>query len=99
MNFETQILSLQILVTGLLTRISQLEAENSNLRKKNTLLRQENSELKFQLERSTSGFHKSLPSNGMVKSHSTLKQQLIFLFNSQAALVKHVSFSIPLILL
>ncbi|MEI7582659.1 hypothetical protein [Runella sp.] len=99
MNLEPEISSLQILVKSLLIRESHLELENSNLRKRNTLLRQENSELRSQLEENFSSSHQPLPNDDLAKGQSSLKQQIILLLYSQAALVKHFTFSISLILL
>jgi transposase len=67
MDLELEISTLKTQVNSLLTRISQLEIENANLRKGNILLLQENLAYKSKLDKNSSNSHKPPSSDGYSK--------------------------------
>ena len=67
MSLEEEILTLKTLVTSLLERVAQLEAENAELRLENTALKNENLELKARLSKNSTNSHKPPSSEGYGK--------------------------------
>ena len=67
MNLKIEILTLKALVTSLLGRASQLEAENAELRLENIALKNENLELKSKLGKNATNSHKPPSSEGYGK--------------------------------
>lgn len=67
MRLEEEILTLKTLVSSLLERVSQLDAENAELRLENIVLQKENLELKIRLDKNASNSHKPPSSEGYSK--------------------------------
>lgn len=67
MGLEEEILTLKALVSSLLERVSQLEAENAELRLGNIVLKNENLELKARLTKNATNSHKPPSSEGYHK--------------------------------
>jgi transposase len=67
MSLEQEILTLKTLVSSLLERVSQLEAENAELRLGNITLQNENLELKARLAKNSTNSHKPPSSEGYGK--------------------------------
>ena len=67
MSLEEEILVLKSLVSSLLERVSQLEAENAELRLENIALKNENFELKARLAKNSTNSHKPPSSEGYGK--------------------------------
>lgn len=78
MSLSEEILTLKTLVSTLLERVTQLEAENAELRRENNALCLENIELKSKLAKKSTNFHKPPSSEGYGKKpafpKSTIKK-------------------------
>jgi transposase len=67
MTTDEKIYSLEKLISGLLSRVTQLESENDHLRQENIVLRQENTDLRSRLNKNSNNSHKPPSSDGYSK--------------------------------
>ena len=73
MGLAEEILTLKTLVSNLLERVSQLEAENAQLRLDNIALKAENLELQARLSKNPTNSHKPPSSEGYSKKPALSK--------------------------